>query len=221
MTDPNAIDWELVCSPGAFRQLRRDPSFQKLVALARTTNSLRFTHQAITTAGPSQSLVGLGQRLSAVLYMCALLFEGLRLSQTLGRYYKDRASFREGFALLHSDEEVASFRRNVLEPLRNKAVFHLDQDAVRDGLLAREDDDEVVFARGTGAARGQTYYQLADEAVARFLVGCPSNGNAFKEGFIDLLNRSTKIAVRFGTCADSLIWDVLKRGPWAMRRPAR
>lgn len=209
---------EVYCTPAEFVAFQNDPAFHQLLALARITNTVRFAHGAVVNIERDMTPAEERQLFSSFLYLAALLFEGLRLTGTLGKHFKDSTAFRQGFAKLHSDPEVEDLRSNALDKIRNKTVFHMDSNVIPEGLAFLSDTKEYVFLSANSFANGEIYYRLADEAVIHFLVDAEAGTTLFTERFSAVLSRTTDLSIRFSSCADELITEYLISTGWRTRQ---
>src|SRR5262249_32768293 len=134
------------------------------------------------------------------------------LADVLGKDFKALTTFQNGFARLLKKPEVVTLRQGILNDLRNKAVFHNDDEVVKLGL-SLVDTDPVVFFRSLGGTWGSTHYDLADLAVLRYAfraVGAVDLDNEVQE----ILPLILKVALEFGECAEALIGAVLVEMGW-------
>ncbi len=195
-----------------FLQLKDNPRFIRVVQLGRIVNALRYTHMAGAAAAREDDSSARRQRIASFLYAAGLLYEGFRLADVLGKDFKASTTFQNGFARLLKKPEVVKLRQGILNDLRNKAVFHNDDDVVKLGL-GLVDTDPVVFFRSFGGTWGSTHYDLADLAVLRY---------AFRHvGTVDLDHEVPKIlplilnvALEFGEFAEALMGEVLVEMGW-------
>ena len=209
---------EVYCTPEFFAAPKDNPGFHQLLGLARITNTIRFAHGAVVRVEQETSPADERQRLSSFLYLAALLFEALKLSRTVGKHFQDFSSFRNGFAKLHSDPDVEELRTNVLDRIRNTAVFHLDQGVIPTGLELLQPLTEFVFLSARDLSNGEIYYRLADQAVVHYIVGDSADTPEFTEKFKSILQRTTDLSIRFSACADELITEYLISHSWSVRQ---
>jgi len=195
-----------------FLQLKDDPGFLRVVQLGRILNALRYTHMAGAAAPKENDTSARRQRIASFLYVTGLLYEGFLLADVLGKDFKASTTFQKGFASLLKKPDVVKLRQGILNDLRNKAVFHNDDDVVKLGL-GLVDTDPVVFLRSLGGTWGSTHYDLADLAVLRY---------AFRHVHIADLDQEVQstlplilnVALEFGDCAEELMGEVLLEMGW-------
>ncbi len=208
---------QIYCESAEFDRLSGDEAFQRLVGLARIINSLRFTHGAVAHLSDARTPSSNRQVVSSFLYLAALLFEGLRVTQTLGASFNSLTSFQNGFGKLHADPEVQKLQKELLSRIRNKVVYHLDKDVVPEGLELLAGQQEYVFMSGSDLTNGEVYFDLADEAVVHFIVGEKAGSPEFTTKYTDLLRRTTDLSTRFSAAGDELIAEVLISQGWKTR----
>ena len=197
---------------GDFERIKKDPRFVRVVQLGRIVNALRYTHMAGAASSAEPESSGRRQRIASFLYLTGLLYEGFRVADVLGKDFKTSVAFQNGFARLSKKPEVARLRQGILNDLRNKAVFHNDDEVVEIGLDLI-DVDPVVFARSLDGTWGTTHYDLADLAVLKY---------AFRSApavDLDQQIRTTlplilNVAVEFGESAEALMGEVLLELGW-------
>lgn len=209
---------EVYSTPEQFEQARQDPAFQQVVALARIDNTIRFAHGAVVHIERDMSPSEERQLMSSFLYLSALLFEGLKLTRTLGKNFRGFQSFADGFARLHADPTVKELRTKVLDVVRNKVVYHLDSDVISGGLELLTDAHEFVFLSASDLTVGEIYFRLADEAVIHFIVGEKIGTAAFRDRFTTILSRTTDLSIRFSDSSAKLITEYLLSVGWHTRQ---
>lgn len=195
-----------------FERVKQNPRFVRIVQLARIVNTLRYTHMAGVRSCLDDDTSGPRQRIASSLYVAGLLYEGFRVVDVLGKDFKTSRAFTSGFALLLKEREIVQLRQGVLNDLRNKAVFHSDEDAVRAGL-DRIDAEPVVFARSRSGTSGSAHYELADLAVLEYTFGglAATDLDRERERITRLI---FEVALKFEECADKLIVEVLRDTGW-------
>ena len=143
------------------------------------------------------------------------MYEGLTVADSLGKHFGERESYRNGFGKFLADPQTEELRRSILKPMRDKFVFHYDEDVAKK-LIKILDLQSYVFATNIGSKRRGTYYNLADEAVLNYLVkDCKSKeeeDRAIRAAF-DSIGKALSSYVE---CADTLIADVLSEGSWTI-----
>ena len=209
MTMEPASNWFIDLPLEKFAMLRADERFQSILKLCRIVNTLRFSQVAMTPSRRPNTPSARRQQFSSFFYSAAALYEGLRFTETLGKYFKDLPEFRSGFALLHADTDLMTFRHTVLEQARNRLVFHLDAEVVETSLAALN-VVPITLASGIGETQGESYYDLADVVMMHYLIGRPDNDHELKAALTSVLNKAATIAKRFDEAAENLIARVLK-----------
>jgi hypothetical protein len=217
VTLASKASWEVYCTQRAFQSLQSDTRFQRILTLARIVNSIRFIETAVAEQTGADTPSSTRQRISSLLYLSAVLHEGLEFADRLGQLFHDHDAFRSGLAKVLSDKDVKALRRESLIRLRNKAVYHHD-DAVVSEALPTMVAQEYVFASGSGPQRGATYYELADITLLHYALDLPESPGDFITEVRTLLEQITRTAIQFADASDRLIVAVLKELNWKTRR---
>jgi hypothetical protein len=208
--------WEVYISKEDFEQLRSDAHFLALLPLARVVNALKFCFQTMIEHGNNDSPSGLRQHMNAFLFGCGVLYEGLKIANTLGKHFGDREAFCEGFGKLLKSKETKKLNDTVLNPMRNKLVFHFDED-VAPSVLKNLDLERYAFATADGAKSGEVYYNLADDIAINFIIGEPGSREEEERILREAFQSISIVITGYVNSADTLIGDVLKDMNWKGR----
>lgn len=205
------IPYDISCSKAIFDVVKTDARFLSLLTLARFVNALRFCQKAGIDAQGTAGPAGARSSVNSFLFAASVLYEGFLLVQKLGKYYKDRDSFKSGFGALLRDKKVGSLRESVLYRMRNKFVFHFDEEVAKQSLENFE-LPEYKFASGIGKASGEMVFVLADEVVINYLLQPTSNETdaTLKERYKGILEDTTQVMGKFLEAAERLMGDVLR-----------
>jgi hypothetical protein len=142
--------------------------------------------------------------------------EGFLVAERLEKHFGDRASYRNGFGKLLANRKTQGLRKHTLKRMRNKLVFHYDEDVSKE-MLKSIDLKRYVFATGTGGKCKGTYYNLADDIVINYLLkDVPaSEHDAIFRYALRIIGEALHA---FVDCADALIADVISEGIWTQSR---
>ena len=208
---------EIYTSPERFDQLRSDPKFAKLLNLARAVNAIYFCLRVLLDHGGGDTTPsGQRQYINAFLFSAGALHEAFAVADSLERHFGDRDSYRNGFGKLLKDPKTKVLRATILRRLRNKLVFHYDEDVARKGLKTLG-LDSYIFASAVGDRRSGTYYNLADEIVLNHLLG-DSDGSDEDERLGTAAKDIADALSKFVHCADELMAGILSDDIWEVRR---
>ena len=210
-------DWQSILPAEQWEHLRHDLSFHAVIKVARITNTLRFAHQAAFSVEDSDAPAATRQRLSSFLYTVALLYEALRFTETLGKYFCDWSSYRDGFGALHGDKDTTQLRSGILQRARDKAVFHIDNSLPATSLAEFALGAPYVFAASNSDLAIDVHYALADSVFLHFVLDTPSDGDDFKKRFVEAFTGVMALATRFADSADRLISEFLVREGGSMQ----
>jgi len=203
MTEP-IQDQGVYAAGELWATLRSDPAFLELMRLARVVNSLTLAYPPILLTLADQSPRARRERFAAMLYAAALLHEGLHTAQSLGQHFRDMPQYKAGFGAILSDPAVRAFRSNVLDGIRDQLVFHFDRKSLSKGLHAFP-TGEVLIATSTDFRQGETYFDLADEALLGALFGDAPTPEAYLDRVGKFLGDVTALFNRFMRASHSLI----------------
>lgn len=214
-----ADNWEVYISTEGFESIRTDPRFAALLLLARVVNGINFCFQTLIESIKDDTPAGQRQHFNSFLFACGILYEGLKVANTLGKYFGDRKSFQNGFGLLLKDKVTKQLQQTVLNSMRNKVAFHYDEDIVT-GTLKNLNLSSYAFATAANSKSGAIYFKRADEVAINFIIGEPGSKEEEQKVFREILESTSKVMTQFVRCANELITDVLKDMNW-LRRKAR
>lgn len=199
--------------------LCRTRSFHRIVALMRVVNQMRFVFRAFLDSRREGAITpsDLRQTYHSYFFTCALFFEGYPLAQRLAQDYRDRESFKKGFAKLLADDRVKRFMADSLNALRNRAIFHPDEKEIGKYLVGATGKSLVVMS-GVGDTAGGTYYNLCDMIAFQTLIGPQGTRRERANRARRTFNRVRSMMLRFVNSADRLIADVLREAEPYVRR---
>jgi hypothetical protein len=200
--------WRITLSPAQLAKLRDEPAFHRLLTLGRILNSLRFAECAIFDRAGDDSTAGARQRSGAFLYICALLDEAYIFIDRLGQHFRHLPAFKRDLVPLFRDPVYEELRLGLLSRLRNKAVYHHDDDVVPAGLqsLRRED---YILAAGDSPRVEDVFYPLSDDVVIAFGAGLIDPGKSLHDAFNELLSKLTDLEKRFALALERLAAEAL------------
>ncbi len=208
--------WEVYISKEDFEKIKSDARFAALIPLARVVNALKFCFQTLIEYGNDNTPSGQRQHINSFLFACGILYEGLKIANVLGKHFGDRDFFRNGFGQLLKSKETKRLNETVLNSMRNKLVFHFDED-VAPAVLKNLDLELYAFASSAGSKSGEVYYNLADEVAINFILGEPGSKEEELRIFKEALQSISGVLTEYVNSADLLIAHVLKEMGWVGR----
>lgn len=203
MTEP-IDDQGVYATAELWATLRTNPAFIELMRLARVANSLTLAYPPIFVTLTDQSPRARRERFAAMVYAAALLHEGLHTAQGLGQHFRDTPQYKDGFGSILADLHIRSFRSQVLDRIRDELVFHFDRDSITKGLDAFP-QGEVLIATSIDFRQGETYFDLADEALLGALFGDAPTEEAYVQRVARFLEDVTLLFNRFMRASYRLI----------------
>ena len=201
--------WKITVGGSRLQALRGDRGFQRIVALMRLANQIRFVNLAALQSDLTDSPADRRQLRQSFFFSCALVFEGWALAQRLAHFYRDRESFKNGFGTLLRDPVVVAFVSKSLKPLRNSAMFHPDEEEIG-RCLAELGNESEVLASGVKKWSGSTYYDLADNLLFMTLVGPCQSQEEFMAKYRAAMETARGFLGEYLHAADELIVEVLQ-----------
>ena len=200
-------DFQIFAPAAEWKRIRGEPRFIELMRLARAANSLALAWPFLAGDIGDESPNARRGRFAALFYTAALLTEGLRTAEALGKWYSDTTQYQEGFGALLSDAKLKSFQTTLLIRIRNEVVFHFDRQSMAAGLERLPDVDWVIlsYAEDTGPTHGETYFDAADDAVLSYLFGDAVTDKEYVARLSDFMSEVTGFLDWFLTASHRLI----------------
>lgn len=215
MIDIEGKHWRITCSKDRFSKLKSDESFWALLTLARIINSLHFCQIPATQAWRGNSPSSSRQLTNSFLFASSVLYEGLRVLDTLGKHFKHLESFQNGFGKLLKDPTTRKIRERILKRIRDKSAFHFDAEVAEKGLQ-NLDLPYYIFATGYGQRTQQIYFRLADDAFVLYLLSEESTDADLTMLWEKFVREITDLMGKFSNAAQVLFEDVLHRTGWSL-----
>jgi hypothetical protein len=128
------IPYDISCSKAIFDVVKTDARFLSLLTLARFVNALRFAQKAAIDCKGAAGPASARSSINSFLFAASILYEGFHLVEGLGVNFRDLDSFKNGFGVLLRDRKVKTLRESVLYRMRNKFVFHFDENVAKESL---------------------------------------------------------------------------------------
>ena len=202
-------DKGIFASAERWKTLREEAPFVELVRLARVTNALALVYPPMLPSLEDQSPAARRDRFAAMAYGGALLHEGLQVAQGLGKHFRNLRQYKDGFAQILGDRDVASLRRKVLDKLRNELVFHVDRGSVAEGLR-HFPEGETLIATASDFRHGHIYFDLADDVVLTYLFGDADSVEQYLTLAESFISDTSKLHGRYMKAAHSLVPAALR-----------
>lgn len=214
------VRWEVYVEREEFERFREDEEIAALLNLARVVNMLNFCHHALLELPKGDSPTSSRAMTNGLFLSAGLLYEGLHVAQTMGKYFRGRESYQQGFAKLMGDERMKTFRSSGLARLRNEAAFHFN-DEIAPAMLKKLNLPEYKFLTGEGPQSGNIYYNLADEVMHNHLIGDMASAEEEEAEYRRLLGELAYVITPFVEAARALIEEVLLEKGWRVRETPR
>jgi len=204
------INYDISCSESTFNSIKSDDRFLKMLILSRCVNGLKFCLKSFVDTKGQTGPLAAGIILNSVFFSSSVLYEGFLLMDRLANDFRDIDSFKNGFGVLLHDKNVRQLRDTFLNRMRNKFVFHFDNEVPQESLTNFK-LPEYKFASGNGMSSGGMWFTLADEVVLNYLLQPDKDetDDELKKKYIKLLQDVSSIIFRFNESAEKLIAEVL------------
>jgi hypothetical protein len=213
----NPPDWQIECDATVFEQLKRDASFQQILALARAVNSLQFVLDAFVTDRQDTSSKAKRSRINSFLFGSAILYEGLLLVERMNQQFGQNALFKQGLHTLLKDPTAQRLRKTHMGPARNRAIFHYDVGEFG-RILKDAGAHECDFMEGRGASGRESYFPFADALAAEVWMRTGIADEEFYKNMGALVSATRELAKRFIERSHRLILRCLR--DWGFSRRA-
>ncbi len=163
-------EWRIKVPSCNFEALRGDERFRQVLVLGRMLNSLRFLQCSFLGADDLKPPADTRQRFSAFFFMVAVMYEGLRLLNRMRKHFRGSNTWQQKIEPILRDRTFNKLFRGSMQPVRNQAVFHFFEDAIRKPLAACE-PREYTFVAGSGRQQKQVFYELSDLLALDLFIG--------------------------------------------------
>lgn len=196
--------WTVQCAAQRFRELRATPEFATIVNLGRAVNALRFASDAmppLDTAGTPRIF---RNRVNALMCSLSFLHETMIVARRCGQLFRSYPSFPRLAAACRSPE--AHLVEESLRRLRNRAVFHFDEEEVAANLQTFQQDPCVLIS-GVGDTNGESEYELSDITAMQSFIGAASSQAEWLGRQRELVIAASTLSGELAVAADELIAD--------------
>src|SRR5258708_21930309 len=166
----NAKGQQIYGNPSVLRKCVADKKFAYVVALARAVNALNSAHSLMISTTGRDTPAALRDRMNSYFFVSAILYESLKLIETMSPVYGKDKSFQTSLQLLLKDKTAQALKRMHLKAVRRDAVFHYLPDRFAEAI-AKTPMTECVFASILGQQKGSIHYAFADYIAAEMMVG--------------------------------------------------
>jgi len=203
MTDQ---EWCIKVPSGKFDALRGDERFRQVLALGRMLNSLRFLQFTFLGAADLRPPGDFRQRLNAFFFIVAVMYEGLLLLQRTGKHFRDKNSWQHKIMPILRDGTFDRLFTASMNPLRNQAVFHFSEDALKEPLAACDAKDFTIVAR-SGRGQKEVFYELSDRLALDLFIGNSVSTEEQTRRAITLMDQTLDILREIVEASESLIGE--------------
>lgn len=180
-----------------FENLRNDHQFKKILRLARFVNQLAFCLSAVTRCD-AKDISYNRQYGNSLLFMSAILFEGLRAYDRLNSDFGNTKLYRAGSTAIFNDPSFEAVLSQ-LDKTRDKLTFHVDLNAYKDTLKWVK-FDEYVFLKGSDGRADNINFALADDLALNYLAGNEHGSDEaqfeYLQGYIDKIQKFVTLFLR-------------------------
>ena len=200
-------EWRWRCRAENLQRLRADREFHLMCTIGHAVNAFRFAMGAVNGTPKEPTPLNDRQRTGGVLYAAGWLHEMLNFRETHAKKWGDLPLFHAVFGIL-DDATTDADTAELLESLRNRAVFHLDP-SIPGGVLPRLSSESLTFAWGIGPRPMDANFDLPDFLLFAHLFMQDNDLKATHGRFRDFHARIRRLAVRFVETAEREIFSRL------------
>ena len=174
--------------------------------LARVANSLTLAYAPLFIPISDQRPGARRARFAELLHSAALLKEGLHTCRSLAKWFRDKVQYSEGIESLLRDPHIQQFETEIAHKIRNEIAFRFDREAMAVGM-ARLPDQEMIVASypPEGPAIGETYFDVADDAILGYLFGDAQTGTEYLHRLEAFMTRNAELLTRFLQASHRLV----------------
>jgi len=195
------------------KKLRNDPKFILILQLGRYINQLMYFHKVYLANDDGVTPVGVRHTHNSFFFMCAILYEALKIIGPLGSEFRSYRTFRNGFAKLSKNADMNDLKTKVLNKMRNEFIFHVDPKPFEEALQTY-DLRLIDFVTTTTGKQGDNYFNLSDELVLNYIIGDHGSAKAEREYYAKVVKKVGDVMAEFIRCANSLIYEYIDRKLW-------
>ena len=199
--------WKVNLTKNQFDDFQKNDEFLALLTLARVVNSMRFCQFGYLKASEEKTAAGLRDKMASFLFICSILWEGLAIAETIGKYFREYGTYKSGLQKLIKDRNDNKALNAFLDKMRNQVAFHFDFNALKD-QLTDIGLDEFTFVCGKGKPAGESYYKLADDAFLHMLGKKEDGTNITIDELEALIEEASAFTNRYTDSANELMAEV-------------
>jgi hypothetical protein len=182
-----------------------DKKFAYVVALARAINALTSAHSLMTNAQGKKTPAAQRDRMNSHFFVSAILYESLRLIETMKSIYGKTEIFQNTLQRILKDKAVKSLEQMHLKAARWDAVFHFVPDRFADAIR-KTGMTECVFVYTFGERRDSIHYEFADYIAIEMMVGAKLDDCVV---VTEMMKRTLHLVTLFIDTCESFIADQL------------
>lgn len=203
--------WRVRIDQVQLESLRGDAAFAEVLTLGRISNLLRGTWTSGQQFATGDDIVSHRQRMAMLFILGALVAEAFLTLERLGMQFRHLAAYSDHIQPLLRDPKISQLRKDLLSELRNRSVFHNDQEVSQLGLQHLALPEGANIAEGPNASFTDVYFSLGDLVALSYLVnsaGVPADPMPWiRTNFIAV----HELAFRICTAIDYLVGEELAR----------
>jgi hypothetical protein len=213
--------WRVVLPPTATAKAINDPSFHALVAFARAMNVVRFCMEGIVEDLDPKRPADRRRRFGCM-FMAGASLNDIRItSNSLGQWFGTLPAYAK-LAAIWKGDPLGKPPLNALIKARDKAFAHFDPELPKTVFARETEIGELRWASGQGPARGNFYYELADEVTLHYILGEVQSEEEYVAKFDALLTALTETLLPLHHAGTELISEATRQlGARALRESSR
>lgn len=165
--------------------LENERNFKLAVQLSRIVNTIQSNKRQYLRITDDSDPASLRDRMELILYHAAIIFEAI---MTFMKYSKDLARLSTWSSkaemvkrIQNEANDKDSFTQKYLRPIRNRAIFHYEIEAIDPVLSGYKIKEEAAFAESKTQRDIDIAFILADEILLNFVIGRINEKNPDQE----------------------------------------
>ena len=202
-------EWCIKVPSAKFEAMRGDERFHQVLALGRMLNSLRFLQSTFLGAADLKPPGDFRHRLNAFFFIVAVLYEGLLLLERMGKHFRGKSIWQQRIVPILRDGTFDRLSSASMHPLRNRAVFHFFEDALKETLAGCDPKDFTVVS-GSGRGQKEVFYELSDLLALDLFIGKSDSTEEQTRRAIRLMDQTLDLLKNIVDASESLIEEYCK-----------
>ena len=198
-----------------FNSLKKDVKFINALRLSRIVNAIRASQSMVTKFINDKTSSGYRDKFEAIQYYGAVLYESLKTFHRMKEQFNQLDEYKANSAdinyLCKEFENKSSFTRTILAKIRDKLVFHFDEDVFRKTISDMDlPSDELIIVEGDLGTNIDTNYSATTMLYFNYLISSVNKDISDKDKLVFIYENMDLLSVKICKIAESIILGLLK-----------